>query len=175
MADERPNFVHILTDDQTVDSLASMPFTQIVLGVEGTTFTNHHAVQPLCCPSRASFLTGQYPHNHGVLNNLPPFGYDRLNFKRTIYTALDRAGYRTGWIGKVLNDPDSRGLDPEPGFDEWLVPLGVSELNMRDYRLSATTGPPSTSPTPSRTTTCGPGRGRSSARDRRPRSCSPCR
>ena len=93
-----------------------MPFTQIVLGVEGATFTNHHAVQPLCCPSRASFLTGQYPHNHGVLNNLPPFGYDRLNFKRTIYTALDRAGYRTGWIGKVLNDPDSRGLEPGAGL-----------------------------------------------------------
>lgn len=135
-ADERPNFVHILTDDQTVDSVASMPFTQIVLGVDGTTFTNHHAVQPLCCPSRASFLTGQYPHNHGVLNNVPPFGYDRLNFRRTIYTALDDAGYRTGWIGKILNDPDSRGLDPEPGFDEWLVPLGLSELDMRDYRMS---------------------------------------
>ena len=135
-ADERPNFVHILTDDQTVDSIQYMPFTQIVLGIEGTTFTNHHAVQPLCCPSRASFLTGQYPHNHGVLNNLPPFGYDRLNFRRTIFTALDKAGYRTGWIGKVLNDPDSRGLDPEPGFDEWLVPLGVSELDMRDYRMS---------------------------------------
>lgn len=136
VADERPNFVHIYTDDQTIDSLSLMPFTRIVLGTEGTTFTNHHAVQPLCCPSRATFLSGQYPHNHGVLNNLAPFGYDRLNFRRTIYTALDGAGYRTGWIGKVMNDPDSRGAIPEPGFDEWLVPLGVSELDMRDYRVS---------------------------------------
>ena len=135
-AAERPNFVHILTDDQTVDSLPFMPFTQALLGADGATFTNHHAVQPLCCPSRASFLTGQYPHNHGVLNNLPPFGYDRMNFRRTIYTALDGAGYRTGWIGKILNDPDSHGLRPEAGFDEWLVPLALSEVDMRNYDVS---------------------------------------
>lgn len=135
-ADERPNFVHILTDDQTVDSIPFMPYTRVLLGADGATFTNHHAVQPLCCPSRASFLTGQYPHNHGVLNNLPPFGYDRLNFRRTLYTALDRRGYRTGWIGKVLNDPDSHGVRPEPGFDEWVVPLGQSELDMRDFTIS---------------------------------------
>jgi N-acetylglucosamine-6-sulfatase len=135
-AAERPNFVHILTDDQTVDSLPYMPRTQLVLGAGGTTFTNYHAVQPLCCPSRASFLTGQYPHNHGVLNNLPPFGYDRLNFKRTIYTALDREGYRTGWIGKLLNDPDAHGIQPEPGFDEWFIPLGQSELFMSEFTVS---------------------------------------
>jgi len=135
-AAERPNFVHILTDDQTVDSLAYMPRTQVTLGLDGTTFANHHAVQPLCCPSRASFLTGQYPHNHGVLNNLPPFGYDRLNFKRTIYTALHRDGYRTGWIGKLLNDPQAHGIRPEPGFDEWFIPLGQSELFMSDFQVS---------------------------------------
>ena len=135
-AAERPNFVQILTDDQTVDSVPYMPFTRILLGLDGTTFTNYHAVQPLCCPSRATFLTGQYPHNHGVLNNLPPFGYDRLNFKRTIYTALHKHGYRTGWVGKVLNDPEAHGIRPEPGFDEWVVPLGQSELDMRNFTLS---------------------------------------
>ena len=135
-AAERPNFVHILTDDQTVDSLPYMPLTRITLGLDGTTFANNHAVQPLCCPSRASFLTGQYPHNHGVLNNLPPFGYDRLNFKRTIYTALHRAGYRTGWIGKLLNDPQAHGIKPEPGFDEWFIPLGQSELFMTEFTVS---------------------------------------
>jgi len=135
-AGQQPNFVHILTDDQTVDSIPYMPFTQLLLGSGGTTFSNYHAVQPLCCPSRATFLTGQYPHNHGVLNNLPPFGYDRLNFKRTIYTALHKHGYRTGWIGKVLNDPEAHGIRPEPGFDEWVVPLGQSELDMRNFTLS---------------------------------------
>lgn len=94
-AQERPNFVHILTDDQTIDSIEAMPNVQRLLGDRGTTFTRHHAVQPLCCPSRASFLTGQYPHNHGVLDNLPPGGYGSMDFQRTLYAAMHEAGYRT--------------------------------------------------------------------------------
>ena len=134
---ERPNILHILTDDQTVDSLRFMRRTRRQLGHAGTTFTNHHTVQPLCCPSRASFLSGQYPHNHGVLENLPPYGYPAMDFDHTIYTSLHDAGYRTGWIGKVLNTAgDSYGLEPEPGFDEWLIPLEATELNMFDYVLS---------------------------------------
>src|SRR5690349_2230061 len=84
---QRPNFLHILTDDQTIDSLRYMQRTEALIGGEGTTFTQYHATQPLCCPSRASFLTGQYPHNHGVLDNLPPYGYGALDFSRTIYTS----------------------------------------------------------------------------------------
>lgn len=135
-AAERPNFVHVLTDDQTIDSLRSMPHTKRLLKRRGTTFANHHATQPLCCPSRASLLTGQYPHNHGVLNNLSPFGYAAMDFSRTLYTAMDEAGYRTGWIGKVLNDPDGLGREPEPGFDEWYVPQLESQHDMFDYTLS---------------------------------------
>lgn len=135
-ADERPNFIQILTDDQTVDSLQYMERTGRLLGDEGTTFTNYHSTQPLCCPSRASFLTGQYPHNHGVLDNLPPYGYGSMDFSRTIYTALHDAGYRTGWVGKVLNAVLDEGRVPEPGFDEWLVPLRNSEHDMFNYTLS---------------------------------------
>ena len=94
-------------------------------------------VQPLCCPSRASFLSGQYPHNHGVLENLPPYGYGAMDFDHTLYTALHDAGYRTGWVGKVLNTAGPQyGHVPEPGFDEWLVPLDATELDMFDYQLS---------------------------------------
>jgi N-acetylglucosamine-6-sulfatase len=135
-AAERPNFLHILTDDQTIDSLRYMTETERLLGEGGTTFTRYHATQPLCCPSRASFLTGQYPHNHGVLDNLPPYGYGAMDFSRTIYTALHDGGYRTGWVGKVLNGYGDQGLVPEPGFDEWMVPLRNSEHNMFDYALS---------------------------------------
>ncbi len=135
-ADERPNFLHILTDDQTIDSLRYMEATERLLGAQGTTFTNYHATQPLCCPSRASFLTGQYPHNHGVLDNQPPYGYGAMDFSRTLYTAMHDAGYRTGWIGKVLNGEGDQGSTPEPGFDEWLVPLRNSEHDMYDYALS---------------------------------------
>jgi arylsulfatase A-like enzyme len=135
-ADERPNFLHVLTDDQTIDSFRHMANTKRLLGRRGTTFTNHHAAQPLCCPSRATFLTGQYPHNHGVLDNLPPSGYSAMDFSRTIYTAMDDGGYRTGWIGKVLNAYSDQGIAPEPGFDEWLTPIEASELDMFEYTLS---------------------------------------
>jgi arylsulfatase A-like enzyme len=136
-APQPPSFLHILTDDQTVDSLAAMPRTKRLLIRRGTRFTDYNAVQPLCCPSRASFLTGRYPHNHGVLNNQVPYGYAAMDFSRTLYTALDGAGYRTGWIGKVLNAEGDAGIVPEPGFDDWLVPLHAEEgSDMFDYQLS---------------------------------------
>jgi N-acetylglucosamine-6-sulfatase len=133
-----PSFVHVLTDDQTVDSLRHMPHTRRLLARQGTKFTNYHTVQPLCCPSRASFLTGQYPHNHGVLSNVgPQGGFGRLDFSRTLYTALHDAGYRTGWIGKVLNTARlDEALEPEPGFDEWLVPLRNSQHEMTNFAVS---------------------------------------
>ncbi|GIK77670.1 MAG: hypothetical protein BroJett022_13600 [Actinomycetes bacterium] len=132
-----PSFLQVLTDDQTVDSLATMPKTRRLLVRRGTRFTDHNAVQPLCCPSRASFLTGLYPHNHGVLGNRFPYGFAAMDFSRTIYTALDGTGYRTGWIGKVLNAEGGAGVAPEPGFDEWLVPLHAEEgSDMFDYALS---------------------------------------
>ena len=134
---QRPSFLHILTDDQTIDSLHYMSRTERLLGDRGTTFSDYNVVQPLCCPSRATFLTGQYPHNHGVIENLPPYGYGAMDFGHTIYTALHDAGYRTGWVGKVLNTAGPQyGLQPEPGFDEWLVPLDASELDMFDYEVS---------------------------------------
>jgi len=136
-APEPPSFLHILTDDQTVDSLATMPKTQRLLVRHGTTFSDYNAVQPLCCPSRASFLTGLYPHNHGVLSNQFPYGYAAMDFSRTIYTALDATGYRTGWIGKVLNAEGTAGIAPAPGFDDWLVPVHAEEgADMFDYALS---------------------------------------
>ncbi|HET6830217.1 MAG TPA: sulfatase-like hydrolase/transferase [Solirubrobacterales bacterium] len=136
-APQPPSFLHILTDDQTVDSLAAMPKTKRLLVRRGTRFADYNATQPLCCPSRASFLTGLYPHNHGVLSNRFPYGYAAMDFSRTIYTALDGAGYRTGWIGKVLNAERAAGIDPEPGFDEWLVPVHSEEgADMFDYALS---------------------------------------
>lgn len=136
-AAEPPNVLHILTDDQTVDSLRYMKETRRTLMRRGTTFADYNAVQPLCCPSRSTFLTGQYPHNHGVLGNLAPYGYGALDFNRTIYTAMHEAGYRTGWFGKVLNAKGSEGIAPEPGFDEWLVPIGAGESgSMFNYTLS---------------------------------------
>lgn len=95
----RFNFVVILTDDQRWDTLWSMPVVQNRLG--GVLFANAFTTTPVCCPSRASLLTGQYVHNHGVLNNA--IGRSALNELDTLATNLQRAGYRTGFTGKYLH------------------------------------------------------------------------
>jgi N-acetylglucosamine-6-sulfatase len=71
-AAERPNVLVVMTDDQTVESLRVMPNVQALLSARGATFENSFVTYSLCCPSRATFLTGQYPHNHGVRSNSPP-------------------------------------------------------------------------------------------------------
>src|SRR5687768_6509831 len=59
----RPNVLVIMTDDQTVESLRVMGNVQSLLADQGTTFDSSFATFSLCCPSRATFLTGQYAHN----------------------------------------------------------------------------------------------------------------
>ncbi len=73
-AHEKPNFIVILTDDLDVKSVEFMPKLKALLTKHGTTFSNYFVTESLCCPSRASLLRGQYPHNHQVLNNHPPEG-----------------------------------------------------------------------------------------------------
>jgi len=70
----RPNVVVIETDDQTANTLWAMPIVQRELAHRGVTFDNSFVSYSLCCPSRATFLTGQYAHNHGVFDNVLPFG-----------------------------------------------------------------------------------------------------
>ena len=114
-----------MTDDQTVTQLRAdvMPTTLEALGRGGTTFTNSFVSSPLCCPSRAGFLTGSYAHNNGVFDNTP--GYPALVGKTaTLFTWLKAAGYRTGHVGRFLlgypSDPGTAsGSAPPPGVDDW--------------------------------------------------------
>jgi arylsulfatase A-like enzyme len=101
-ADPRPNVVILLTDDQTLRSMRAMPRTRALIGDAGATFTNAFVNNPRCCPSRATFLTGQYSHNHGVLTNGPPGGgWPRLRgTSNWLPTWLRQAGYRTVQVGK---------------------------------------------------------------------------
>ncbi|HEU4525573.1 MAG TPA: sulfatase-like hydrolase/transferase, partial [Gemmatimonadales bacterium] len=71
-ASARPNIVVIMSDDQTVGDMQVMTRTRRLIGTPGVTFRNSAVTYALCCPSRATFLTGQYPHNHQVRNNTPP-------------------------------------------------------------------------------------------------------
>jgi arylsulfatase A-like enzyme len=122
-----PNVLIILTDDQRLaGTMEVMPKTTEWLGEGGTAFPNAYVTTPVCCPSRASILTGQYVHNNGVRTNDDA---DRLEPDHLLQAELGRAGYRTAIVGKYLvrpgpyDDPAEVGIDP-PGFDAWRIFLG---------------------------------------------------
>jgi arylsulfatase A-like enzyme len=99
-----PNIVVIMTDDQWYGSTAYMPQTTALLAAKGVAFKNYHVSNPLCCPSRSTFLTGQYSHTHGVESNGPPNGgFGAFDDSSTLATWLHGAGYHTTLIGKYLN------------------------------------------------------------------------
>jgi N-acetylglucosamine-6-sulfatase len=121
-AQARPNIVVIETDDQTLESMRVMDNVNSLIGGHGTTFTNSFVNYSLCCPSRATFLTGQYMHNHRVLGNQAPKGgfgrFQALHGNNNLAVWLRRAGYYTAMIGKYLNGYVFRPLVPR-GWSEW--------------------------------------------------------
>jgi N-acetylglucosamine-6-sulfatase len=120
-----PSIVVVLTDDQRSDTLWAMPTVERDLVAHGLTFTNSFVVNSLCCPSRTSFLTGQYSHSTGVyLNSGPHGGFHAFRDRRTIATVLHAAGYTTGLFGKYLNRYGVAAGDERyvpPGWDSWHV------------------------------------------------------
>src|SRR5215211_6460830 len=70
----RPNIIFVLTDDLDAASISKVSSLQAYMADEGLTFDNVFVTNSLCCPSRATILTGQYPHNHLVRSNVPPVG-----------------------------------------------------------------------------------------------------
>jgi N-acetylglucosamine-6-sulfatase len=141
------NVVVVLTDDQEPASLRVMETAQRELIERGTSFGNAYATLPQCCPSRATLLTGQYAHNHGVRGNEPELGgYAHLDNSQTIATWLDAAGYHTAWVGKYLNGygepkksqvPGEAALTDVPeGWDRWWVPVDHTEAMMYGYALN---------------------------------------
>ena len=99
-----PNVVVLMTDDETVEDMDVMPRTRELLGSNGVTFARSYVSYPVCCPSRATYLTGQYAHNHGVMGLYPPTGgYGRFDRWNSLPVWLERAGYATAHIGKYLN------------------------------------------------------------------------
>lgn len=112
-----PNILLVITDDQRASaSMQALPVVRRLFGRGGRTFTNAFATTPLCCPSRASIVTGRYAHNHGVHTNDDGMGLDH---DATLQRYLQEAGYRTAVVGKYLNRWD-HGFDP-PHFDKWAV------------------------------------------------------
>src|SRR5581483_5267939 len=98
-AAQRTNVVVIMTDDQQVGTERFMPNVQRLLARRGTTFKNFYTSYPLCCPSRSTFLTGQYAHNHGVLENSGNHGgFHALDHTNTLPVWLQAAGYHTALV-----------------------------------------------------------------------------
>ena len=129
-----------MTDDQAAASMKVMRRVRASLGDHGTTFKHSYVNTPLCCPSRATYLTGQYAHNHGVRGNTASQG----GFKRfqanhghsNLATWLESSGYATGFVGKYLNGYGAGDPTFVPaGWDEWrATPPSVRQAY--DYRLN---------------------------------------
>ena len=134
---ERPSVVVLMTDDQTYQDMAAMPRTQQLIGAAGARFTRAYVSTPLCCPSRATYLTGQYGHNNGVFNNAPPHGgVEALDAEHTLPVWLQAAGYRTSHIGKYLNGYGlRRKADVPPGWSDWHGTVDKSTYQMYGYKM----------------------------------------
>ncbi|WP_084258840.1 sulfatase family protein [Microtetraspora malaysiensis] len=123
-----PNVVLILTDDLDSTDLQRFPNIWNLLVQQGAVFSRFFATNPWCCPSRSSILRSQYMHSHQVESNRPPTGgfpKFRTLEESTIGTWMRSAGYRTGLLGKYLNQYPlgaSRHYIP-PGWDRWAVPV----------------------------------------------------
>jgi arylsulfatase A-like enzyme len=138
---EKPSFVVIQTDDQTLDGLyaayrtfegtgktRAMPNTLDLIAKRGMTFNRYYVSYPLCCPSRVSLLTGRYAHNHNVKGNVQPnggfTGFEQQGaLTHNLAVWMQNGGYKTIHIGKFLNGygdkPYDEGKFVPPGWNSW--------------------------------------------------------
>jgi N-acetylglucosamine-6-sulfatase len=137
-ARQRPNVLMLMTDDQTVESMRVLGNVKSLLADRGTTFENNFVDFSLCCPSRATYLTGQYAHNHGVLSNSAPSGgYGKLDGRETLPVWLQRAGYHTVHLGKYLNGYGrTNPTEIPPGWTEWYGSVDPSTYRYYGYTLN---------------------------------------
>ena len=133
----RPNVVLILTDDQRFDTLRVMPAVRRHLVARGMTLRTAIVTNPLCCPSRATILTGRYSHTTGVYSNWGRhggWGAFRPSESSTIATALDAVGYRTALIGKYVNGYVGDKIYVPPGWNRWFAFAGTNG-SYYDYKI----------------------------------------
>jgi N-acetylglucosamine-6-sulfatase len=156
-ASSQKNVVFILTDDMTTSELSAMPNVHSLIAAQGTTFNEAYVSFPLCCPSRATMMSGQYMHNHGVHGNFPPNG-SWLRFipheTNDLPVWLHDDGYYNVHIGKYMNGypqgtpaypaPQSANLAVPPDWNEWYGKVSEDALYF-NYQLIEKTG---TNPVP---------------------------
>jgi arylsulfatase len=151
MADERPNIIFIITDQQRFDTIRALGFDYMEtpnmdrLVNEGTTFTNCHITAASCAPARASLFTGYYPHTTGILKNADTWQHSWIE-------SLADSGYRCINVGKMHTYPyhtplgfheryvvenKDRFLEERYYFDEWdkaLRARGLVKQQREEYR-----------------------------------------
>jgi len=140
----QPNFVIIMTDDLDVNSLnvllkeGLMPNLQTHIIKKGTSFENSFVTNSICCPSRVSFLTGQYSHNTGVTYNDEKNGILNFNDNFSLATLLHKNGYVTSLIGKYLNGYGG-WTEPDyipPGWVNWQALVGETTYSVYNYTIN---------------------------------------
>jgi len=137
-----PNVIVVLVDDLRWDDLGieGHPFVETPaidrLAREGVRFRNAFATTPLCSPSRAAILTGQYVHTNGIIDNT---ARDSASHRLpTVALPLAEAGYRTGFFGKWhMGNDDS----PRPGFTRWVAMRGQGEALDPTFNVDGTRRP----------------------------------
>lgn len=135
-ADQRPNVLFILTDDQRWDamSLAGNPHLKTPnidrLGREGIYFKNTFCTTSLCSPSRASILSGLYAHAHGVVNNFTEYPTQLASFPRV----LQSAGYDTAYFGKWHMGEEND--EPRPGFNWFVTHKGQGKYFDTEFNIN---------------------------------------
>ena len=144
--DSRPNILVVMVDDSTFEEIRVMASVKQRLADEGTSFSRAYVTTPNCCPSRATYYTGRFPHNNGVKDNVPPLGGATAfvpTERDSIGVWLQGAGYYTAQIGKYLNgwgDADKGqwkdGIAPMPGWDHWFTPIDPSTYRYYNYQVS---------------------------------------
>jgi arylsulfatase A-like enzyme len=154
----RPNFVIIQTDDQNAETVRAklrgavggfqpvMPHAMKQIVGKGTEFRNYYAATPVCSPSRASLLSGQYPWNNGVEGNVGPSGgwtgwQNHAIFRHNLATTLHDNGYYTAHIGKFTNgyyDGANSRIETTvpPGWDSWITTSYVRGTHFYGYNLN---------------------------------------
>src|SRR3712207_5287067 len=141
---DRPNILFILTDDLDFASASKTPQIRSRLIEEGTSFEEAFVSLALCCPSRATILTGLYAHNHDVTHNeAPAGGFQKFHSEgleeNTFAVPLqEEGGYQTAFFGKYLNDypGDEEPTYIPPGWDEWYGKHGHREHQPYRYKIN---------------------------------------
>jgi N-acetylglucosamine-6-sulfatase len=125
-----PNLLVIVSDDQPTGMTKRMPALSHTPGF--VRFSSYYDNNPLCCPTRATLLTGLYSHHTGVETNLVARNFEDGS---TLATWLDDAGFQTGLFGKYLNNyPWRRGANyVPPGWDRWSA--FTPDASYYDYTL----------------------------------------